>query len=427
MIEELFDKFIQYGRKISTDSRNIEPGSIFFALKGENFNGNAYAIEAINKGAAYSIVDDKSINHEKCIQVEDALTTLQKLATTYRKKSSFKVLAITGTNGKTTTKELIFTTLSESFKCSATKGNLNNHIGVPLTILSTPPDDDFLILEMGANHIGEIELLCKIAEPDFGLITNIGKAHLEGFRSFDGVIEAKSELYNFLMERNLPIFQNQEDNILSKLTKGYSNIIGYGTKKSQCYAASVSFTNRLIVEVSQDGMMKTLSSQLFGQYNVTNILTALKVCKTLNADIEKAVAAIENYTPSNNRSQIKETSSNTLIMDCYNANPTSMHAAIKSFVQIQAENKVAILGAMKELGEYSAQEHLKLVQEVVSIQNIKPLFVGLEYQGLGLQVGQWFKSIEDFIQFISSNKIKDSLILLKGSRANRLETLEKFL
>ncbi len=427
MIDKIYKAFLECDRKISTDTRNIIPGSIFFALKGEKFDGNKFVNEALEKGAAFGVIDDSNFKTNKTFLVENVTVTLQQLANFYRKKSRFKIIAITGTNGKTTTKELIHEVLSAKYNCSATKGNLNNHLGVPLTILNTPPETEILIVEMGANHVGEIANLSKIAFPDYGIITNIGKAHLEGFGGFENVIKAKSELYQFLKERNRPVFVNAADGLLINLIKDYNHIVIYGSEDSDCYAPIVQLNNKLIFDVVIRNHKYKISTQLFGRYNINNVLAALCIGIYFNVNPLDAINQIEKYTPQNNRSQIKNTKFNTLVLDSYNANPTSMEAALDSFFDMDAEPKMIILGEMKELGKHSGPEHNKIYHRLSNNRSVKSYFIGTNFYSDEHSNENIFSSTDEFINFLKTNRPEKHLILLKGSRTNGLEKLEKYL
>lgn len=429
MIENIYSHFINSGKAVSTDSRNIIPGSIFFALKGDNFDGNIYAADALSKGASLAVIDNKIYSTNKTILVDNALIALQQLAALYRKRSNFKVLALTGTNGKTTTKELIKVVLSEKYKCSATKGNLNNHIGVPLTILSTPSETEILIVEMGANHIGEIRDLCNIAYPDYGLITNIGKAHLEGFGGFEGVIRAKSEMYKHLMENNKLIFANGEDQLLSELLGPYQPIQKYNDERnSECFVKSLVFENgKLSASISVSKIDYQIKPQLFGKYNLVNIMAAIEIGRYFNVDTQDIIQAIEKYVPENNRSQILKTENNTLILDSYNANPSSMKAALESFSEINSLDKVTILGEMKELGDASYDEHKKIIELATISANNKNLFVGEGFAPFSKNTGLYFNSTNELIEYLKDKNFKGQLIFIKGSRANQLEKIVPYL
>jgi UDP-N-acetylmuramoyl-tripeptide--D-alanyl-D-alanine ligase len=427
MIEHIYNKFIEANRKISTDSRNVIPGSIFFALHGTNFNGNEFAENAIKSGAITAIVDEPAFHTSKTILVDNSLVALQDLANLYRRKNKFKVIALTGTNGKTTTKELIHKVLSMKYVCHSTQGNFNNHIGVPLTILSAPQEAEMLVVEMGANHVGEIKQLCKIAEPDFGLITNIGKAHLEGFGGFQGVVKAKSELYTYLFEMNGLVFINAADQLLLSLTNNYSNIESYGTADSGFIADKTYYDNGLKTKIHVKNNFIQLNTRLFGNYNITNILAAVKIGSYFNISLLDIAEAINNYNPQNHRSQLINTKKNTLILDSYNANPSSMLAAIESFKEVNSNRKMLILGSMKELGENSRQEHTALIKLARSIKPVKCFLVGKEFLAEDVESEKLFSNTENLFQYLSNNPVEDQLILIKGSRTNKLEDVVDFL
>lgn len=427
MIDNIYSLYLECNQKISTDSRNIIAGSVFFALKGENFNGNNFAEEALKKGAAYAIVDEPICSSDKVILVKDVLHTLQELASFHRRTAGFKLIALTGSNGKTTTKELIRTVLSTQYSCFATQGNLNNHIGVPITILSAPTNTEFLIVEMGANHRYEIKQLAEIAQPDFGLITNIGKAHLEGFGGFEGVVAAKSELYHYLMQSRKHIFVNASDELLVKLLAEYENVHFYGTPDSDCYAGDLFFDKSISVDLFINKKPFKLTTQLFGKYNVVNILAAIKIGLFFHIDINSSLKALEAYVPSNNRSQILTTNRNTLVLDSYNANPSSMDVALDSFFEIKAKRQLVILGAMKELGEYSFIEHENLVKKVIRNANTEALFVGeefLPFNSFGIKI---FSETESLSNYLKEQTLSNYLIFIKGSRSNKLEMVIPFL
>ncbi len=428
MIELLYKKLEDADFKVSTDTRKITPGSLFFALKGEQFDGNQYASDALQKGALAVVIDNPAYLADGCILVSDSLIALQELARTYRQKQHFKTLALTGSNGKTTTKELIRSVLEKKYKCHVTKGNLNNHIGVPLTILSAPRDTEILVTEMGANHIGEIEQLCRIALPDMGLITNIGKAHLEGFGGIEGVIRAKSELYQFLMQQKGTIFLHETDPLLKNLLKDYANIVTYGTPASACYLKEFFTRENLSLNLSVNGKDYTLNTNLFGNYNVPNLLAALRIGLFFEIPIEDCLVALADYKPENNRSQFIQTAKgNSLIADCYNANPSSMKVAIESFQNLPSPRKILILGSMKELGEDSEQEHLTLLNQA-RLMNLNECFlVGEEFSLLKLNKEKYFSDTPDLTEYLKKSPLENSLILIKGSRANQLERIIEFL
>ena len=412
-IQELYQLYLQHP-EICTDSRKIVKGSIFFALKGENFNGNKFAEKAVNNGCAFAVIDEKKFSINKnFILVEDVLQTLQELAKYHREQLTIPVIAITGTNGKTTSKELISAVLSKELHVAATKGNLNNHIGVPLTLLSIKQKDEIAIIEMGANHEGEIDFLCDLAQPTFGVITNIGKAHLEGFGSFEGVIKAKSELYNYVQKNVGKLFINSEAELLIELANNNSKIT-YG--KSGDYTGAISESTPFISVVFQDEEIK---SKLIGDYQFYNIMLAICFGKHFGVSINNIKTAIENYTPTNNRSQIIETNNNTIILDAYNANPSSMTAMLYSFAKQNYENKLCILGDMLEMGETSLKEH-KAIIDLAEELKLECIFIGKEFAQVHKQA---YTSTDEFAKVLKSNSIKNKTILLKGSRGIALEKL----
>ncbi len=414
---------------VTTDSRNIPENSIFFALKGENFNGNTFAGEALIKGAAYAVIDEPEFaTSERMILVDDVLISLQQLAQYHRNQLGLTILAITGTNGKTTTKELITAVLSKKFRVNSTKGNLNNHIGVPLTILSMDEQTEFGVVEMGANHLGEIKVLCDIANPDFGIITNIGKAHLEGFGSFEGVIKTKSELYNFIRNKGGKCFMNADNPLLVQQAMDIEQI-SYG-KSTTCFMAGelASTDNYLVVKALFPKGWLYLKSKLVGDYNFENLLAAACIGKYFEVYPLLIQDAIAEYTPSNNRSQLIQKTQNTIIMDAYNANPTSMMAALTNFAGIRHENKCVILGDMLELGDSSAEEHQKIT-DFIEEQTFSEVFL----------VGPLFKNTTDRTQkkkfdqvellsnYLKTQPIENKLILIKGSRGIHLEKILELL
>lgn len=408
---------------ITTDTRNINKGDIFFALKGDNFNGNTFAKKALELGAKYVIIDEpqNEINKQYLL-VDNVLESLQALANHHRKKFDIPVIGITGTNGKTTTKELIANVLQTSFKIHFTKGNLNNHIGVPLTLLSMPLDTEIAIIEMGANHIGDIKFLCDIAEPTHGLITNIGKAHLEGFGSLEGVARTKSELYKHLLEHDGIIFINGENEILSRMATRFSNplVYSYSDPNVYCYASLLEVNPYIKLSYNEEQNKQT---SLIGKYNFENILAAFSIAKFFNISDSETVTAICAYTPTNNRSQVIEKGNNKILLDAYNANPTSMGAAIDNFEAIKHNKKTLILGDMFELGPDSNMEHLNIYNLIISKEFDTFYFVGSHFhQSLPKQVNT-FETKDNLIKHLNSHPIQDSLILIKGSRGIGLESI----
>lgn len=409
---------------ISTDTRKIKPGSIFFALKGEKFNGNLYAAEALQKGAAIVVVDEEefALDEEHYILVKNSLEALQKLASFHRKFLDIPIIAITGSNGKTTTKELLHAVLSKKYNTAATKGNLNNHIGVPLTLLSMDENTEMGVVEMGANHPGEIEFLCNIANPDYGYITNFGKAHLEGFGSLEGVIKAKSELYNYLKKNKKLIFLNLDDEN-QKIQLPYSHFFGFGESRS----AQVKIKYILGDQFARLHFNQTdFTSKLTGKYNSYNMAAALCIglyFKVPQNDIKEAIAA---YSPENNRSQILQKETNTLYLDAYNANPTSMKASIENFDEIRLKGqKIVILGDMMELGATSSIEHQEIVNLIEKCNFDETYLVGANFKLTNTTKPTVikFESTQKLKKHLSLSKFNNANILIKGSRSMALETI----
>jgi UDP-N-acetylmuramoyl-tripeptide--D-alanyl-D-alanine ligase len=423
--EQLYEIFKE-SKGITTDSRAVRKGEIFFALWGENYNGNKFAEEALEKGALCAVVDDPLFETEKTILVEDCLFELQALASHYRKELNIPVLAITGSNGKTTTKELLSAIMARKLKVHYTNGNLNNHIGVPLTILSAPKDTEMMIIEMGANHIGEIRTLCLIAKPDYGIITNIGTAHIEGFGSVDGVIKAKTELYEYLRKVNgIALYNDKNPLLTEKIFRIINRAVPFSDPTGiELIMEQVPTDLNLKVSVTYQHHTYNINTNLFGNYNLENIKAAIATGLFFGAEMNDIADAVENYQPANNRSQIKITRHNTLICDSYNANPTSNHLAIESFAGVQADSKSVILGDMLELGEKSEEEHIKICNLLQSIKFENALLVGPLFQKVCSNPG--FKSFPDvnkLINFLKNEPIKGSTILIKGSRGIGLEKI----
>ncbi len=411
---------------VTTDSRKIEAGSIFFALKGENFNGNTFAVTALEKGASYAVVDEAEYAvHENILLVENVLRTLQDLARLHRQKLGVPILAITGTNGKTTTKELVASVLSRKFEIVFTKGNLNNHIGVPLTLLTLKPETQFGVIEMGANHSGEIAALCKIALPDFGLITNVGRAHLEGFGSFEGVIQTKTELYRFLEQNNGTVFINNNNSFLVGQT-GKVRKVAYTTRKELdgLEGEVVSADPFLLFKVLFPKGWLYIKTRLVGSYNFENALAAAAIGQYFGIEPTEIASAIERYQPDNNRSQMIETERNRLLMDAYNANPTSTRAALENFAQLDAPKKGVILGDMLELGAVSQEEHQKIIDFLNTLKTDAVFLAGAHYSGCKLpETFFHFLHADELANYLSKAKLSGFLVLIKGSRGMRLETI----
>jgi len=412
-IKEIYTLFQQHSI-ICTDSRIIMNGAIFVSLKGENFNGNKYALKAIQDGCAYAIIDEKEYDlHQNTILVNNALKTLQDLATYHRNQLNIPFIGITGTNGKTTSKELINAVLSSEISCYATKGNLNNHIGVPLSILEINKKHKIAIIEMGANHQKEIEFLCNISQPTYGAITNIGSAHLEGFGSLQGVIDTKKELYEFINHNKGHLFVNAEDELLLSLSKG---IIQTTYGKSGDIAGQI---NNITALLSIKYNNEIINTHLIGDFQFSNILLAICIGNYFNVSMQNIKRSIENYIPTNNRSQLVKTKTNTLILDAYNANPSSMKAMIKSFANQQYKNKLCILGDMLELGAEANKEHQKIITLTKELK-LDCLFVGEIFHTL---TNNSFKNKRELVKHIQKKKIHKKTILLKGSRGIGLEQL----
>jgi UDP-N-acetylmuramoyl-tripeptide--D-alanyl-D-alanine ligase len=399
---------------VDTDTRHIRKNTIFFALKGGNFNGNKFAEDAIKLGASYAIVDEAAYKtRENIILVDAVLESLQELANYHRNVLKIPIIGLTGSNGKTTTKELINVVLSKKYNTSATKGNLNNHIGVPLTLLSMTDKTEIGIVEMGANHQKEIEFLCTICEPDFGYITNFGKAHLEGFGGIEGVIKGKSELYTFLRDQNKTVFINTADDIQVEKTKDISTI-SFNTNNLQFLEVNP------FVKISYRN--SRIQSNLIGSYNYSNLAAAITIGEYFKISELDIKDALESYVPTNNRSQIIETKNNKIILDAYNANPSSMKVALENFALIQEKNKVAILGDMFELGEESSKEHQAIVTLAASLNFNFTYLVGEHFYKTNTNQQQ-FKTYKELESHIKKNPLINQSILIKGSRGMRLERI----
>ncbi len=423
-IKEIYQLFIEHP-VVSTDSRKIKKGCIFFALKGETFNGNKYAGNAIAEGAAYAIVDEMEYaDNSRIIFVENVLKTLQELATFHRKKLALPILGITGTNGKTTTKELIAAVLAKKFRVSYTQGNLNNHIGVPLTLLGMNNETELGVVEMGANHPGEIAELCQIAQPNYGIITNIGQAHLEGFGSFEGVKKTKAELYNYIVKNNGTVFYNADNPILQELVISIKNKISYGQKEASFTGEPIQSPPFIHVKTNFNKGVLYLNSNLIGNFNFENILAAACIGNHFEVDPLKIQAAIKNYSPTNNRSQLIKKGKLKIIMDAYNANPTSMSASIKSFLGNLSGDNFLILGDMLELGKYSASEHMKIIEMIPEDLKQRTFLVGAEFVRAGRNSEiKTFAKVDELGVYLKRNPIKNGNILIKGSRGIQLEKI----
>ncbi len=424
IIEKIYELLKQNNFNFCTDTRKIKEGDIFFALKGDNFNGNQYALKALESKASFAIIDDASLaENDNLILVDDVLSAFQQLARWHRIQLNKPVIAIAGSNGKTTTKELTALVLSKVYKTHVTPGNFNNHIGLPITLLSCPIDAQVILLEMGANHQGEIAELCEIAMPNYGLITNIGKEHLEGFGSIEGVAKAESELYQYLLANNGKILVNMNDAWLSNMTKRFKQYYGYGHPSSDnFYAGGKLLRSSPTIEAEVDGIRFT--SVLMGDYNFDNILAAVTIGKLFGVDINDIQEAISNYTPQNNRSQIIETDKNWLLLDAYNANPSSMELALKNFALSKANNKTIILGDMFELGKHADFEHKQLIELIKNLGLTSVYLAGaFFYQNKKDDGFLYFEDYESLLNYLLNNALVNRSILIKGSRGMALERL----
>lgn len=425
--EQLYEKFKTYP-VICTDTRNIIPGSIFFALKGASFNGNTFAAQALEGGAAFAIVDEATaVTSDRCLLVPDVLEALQQLARHHRRQFTIPVIAITGSNGKTTSKELISTVLAAKYNTLFTKGNLNNHIGVPLTLLGLTSAHEMAVIEMGANHQGEIDLLCKIAEPDYGIITNIGKAHIEGFGGVEGIVKGKTEMYNWIRSRNGMLFVNYNDELLSEKAAGIRSSTYGTTPGADVYAVHAEAEPMVHFQWTAAGSGNhEIRSQVVGLYNLPNFLAAVCIGLHFGVAADTISRALENYVPANSRSQLISKGSNTILLDAYNANPSSMQAALDNFAQMKAEHKLLILGDMLELGDASAYEHRRVVAALAEKGFSNYLLVGPLFSKTG-NPENCFPDAKAAAEKLKTLAPEHTLILIKGSRGIRLEqVLEAF-
>ena len=431
-IQEIYERFLQCNG-VTTDSRNCPKGSLFIALKGESFNGNAFASKALEAGCSYVIVDEPSYavdNDQRYILVENCLQTLQALANLHRRTLKTPIIGVTGTNGKTTTKELIAAVMSSQYNVLYTQGNLNNHIGVPLTLLKMTAQNDYAIIEMGANHPGEINTLVHICEPDFGIITNVGKAHLEGFGSFEGVKKTKKELYDYLLEKgDCPIFIHHDNPHLMQMGAQMSHQTAYGKDSSLYIHGEAEGDNAFLALTwgkAHEEATHRIQTKLIGDYNLPNALAAITIGTYFKVPAEKIDKALSEYTPANNRSQLKETGSNSLIIDAYNANPTSMMAALQNFERLKADRKLLILGDMRELGTDSIAEHQKIADFIQTCHVDKVLLVGSQF-GQTTHPYPVFQDVQELIQEIQKDKPENYTILLKGSNGIHLNQVIEYL
>lgn len=423
-------KLFDYHPSVCTDSRAISPDCIFFALKGARFDGNKFAASALKQGAAYAVIDNPDVKaDDRYLLVQDVLTALQDLARAYRRTFNIPVLAITGSNGKTTTKELIKSVLESHYPTHYTRGNFNNHIGVPLTLLAMPKDTEVAVIEMGANHLKEIDFLSRIAEPSHGLITNIGKAHLEGFGSEENIKIGKSELYRFLAERSGVIFVNRSEQVLTTVIPEGANVVFYetDTELKSPYGVRLVDDEPFIIaafKALEEEAVFEVHSNLLGLYNFENIKTAISIGKYFKVPNQKIKSAIEGYIPTNNRSQVVEKGNNKIILDAYNANPSSMKAAITTFAKVKAERKVAILGAMLELGLQSELEHEEVAKTALAQNFDQILLIGKEFSTTAEKLGiPYFDNTESLKQWFEEQTYEHTHFWVKGSRGVGLERL----
>jgi UDP-N-acetylmuramoyl-tripeptide--D-alanyl-D-alanine ligase len=424
--EKLYEKFLQAGG-VSTDTRQIPAGSIFFALRGDKFNANEFAKEALEKGASFAVIDDPAFAiNDRCILVNDTLIALQDLARYHRNQLIIPVIGLTGSNGKTTSKELLNAVLSKKYKTFATKGNLNNHIGVPLSILSIDQSVEIAVIEMGANHVGEIALLCSIANPTHGFITNIGRAHIGTFGGFENIVRGKSELFQHLLSHEGVVFINSQNPIFENMAKRFTKPYFYPAKGDYYHARLLDADPFIRYEAESGEIVQT---QLMGAYNFENIAAALCIGKYFEVDGKEANAAVAGYVPGNMRSQVIKKGSNTIILDAYNANPSSMEAAIENLATIKAEKKVAILGDMFELEEEADAEHKK-IGELLSNKNFDQVyFCGklMKAANSVYEKGKLFEKKEQLIEHLKANPVTESTILVKASRGIGLEAIVEYL
>jgi UDP-N-acetylmuramoyl-tripeptide--D-alanyl-D-alanine ligase len=430
-IESIYQKFLAC-TSVTTDSRNCPEGSMFVALKGESFNGNKFAASALESGCRYAVVDEAEYapkGDKRFILVDNCLSALQALANLHRRALGTPILGITGTNGKTTTKELVSTVLCKKYNTLFTEGNLNNHIGVPLTLLRLRPEHQIAVVEMGANHPGEIKTLVNIVEPNYGLITNVGKAHLEGFGSFEGVIKTKGELYDFLRTKEgAAVFINHENAHLQGIAAGLK-LIEYGTSES-LYVNGEATGNSPYLSLrwreGEDGKWHNVATHLIGEYNLANALAAVAVGRYFEVEADKIDEALAGYAPHNNRSQLSRTEHNTLIIDAYNANPTSMMASLQNFRHMKMDHKMAILGDMRELGTDSVEEHRKVVSYLNECGLEEVILVGAEFAKVESGYKK-FPNVQELIAYLEANRPEGKTILIKGSNSIRLSTLPEHL
>lgn len=425
-IIDLYDLFI-HNPQITTDSRNCPKGSIFFALKGDKFDGNQYAGKALASGCVYAVIDNPDYYiGERTILVDNVLKTLQQLAHHHRKVLGLPIIGITGTNGKTTTKELLAAVLSTKFNLLYTEGNFNNHIGVPLTLLRLTHDHEMAVIEMGASHPGEIKELVDIVHPNYGIITNVGRAHLEGFGSFEGVIRTKGELYDYIRRSKGKIFIKKENEYLQSIAKGIEQITYGNGDDAFASGQVVSCDPFLVFNWKQQGKLHTVETHMIGSYNLDNVLAAVAVGRFFKIPAERISRAIAAYEPTNNRSQFKKTDNNELIIDAYNANPSSMKVALDNFITMPVQPKAIILGDMRELGPTSDELHAEVVEQIKKGQFDKVFLCGEHFSKVGKEFSP-FATTEAMVEELRKQPLKGYHILIKGSHSMGLEKLADIL
>ncbi len=424
-IEALYSIYTKHP-SVVTDTRKLKLGDLYFALKGPNFNGNAFAIQALEQGAAYAIVDEEIPNslafQERILFVDDVLTTLQALAKYHRQQFNIPFIGITGSNGKTTTKELVYAVLASHFKTYTTQGNLNNHIGVPLTLLSIPKDAEMAVIEMGANHLHEIESYCSYTLPTHGMITNCGKAHLEGFGSEAGVKKGKGELFDFLSAHNGTAFVMEDYDYLQTMSNKIPNVIGYGQHNGQIQGEAIDHNGMLTVKINKGIDIDQIQTNLVGGYNLPNVLAAVAIGQEFKVPNDKIKSAIENYIPTNSRSQLLTWNNNEVILDAYNANPSSMKLAVENFAKINKENKIVCLGGMRELGADTLMEHQLLIDQLNQTNWENVLLVGSEFKPC-VHNYLYFDTVQEAKAWLHAQTLKGYTLLIKGSRGIQMEQL----
>ena len=424
-IEDLYSIYTKHP-SVVTDTRKLKSGDLYFALKGPNFNGNVFAMTALEAGAAYAIVDEEIPNssafQDSILFVDDVLTTLQALAKYHRQQFNIPFIAITGSNGKTTTKELVYAVLASHFKTYTTQGNLNNHIGVPLTLLSIPRDAEMAVIEMGANHLHEIESYCSYTLPTHGMITNCGKAHLEGFGSEAGVKKGKGELFDFLSAHNGTAFVMEDYDYLQTMSNKIPNVIGYGQHNGQIQGEAIDHNGMLTVKINKGIDIDQIQTNLVGNYNLPNVLAAVAIGQEFKVPNDKIKSAIENYIPTNSRSQLLTWNNNEVILDAYNANPSSMKLAVENFAKINKENKIVCLGGMRELGADTLMEHQLLIDQLNQTNWENVLLVGSEFKPC-VHNYLYFDTVQEAKAWLHAQALKGYTLLIKGSRGIQMEQL----